>query len=327
MGVRDELAKAITKGIRAFHSSPHDFERFDISKIGTGEGAQMYGHGLYFAENPAVSGQGGQYWDQFKRRFDRHTQDAADVLREHGFDRQEAAASIAAQIDAVKARLATAGPNANFEGMQAALRNWQAQHDLIAGGGPVGPRTYEVNIKADPATMLDWDKPLAAQPDIYRKLDISGAAGPVRRLIDEYGLDTITGGKAYQQLAAGRSSSFSSDPMPRGWAASRVLEREGIPGIKYLDEGSRISSPAQIKAIQDNIAQRQALLAANPDNPTDLKWLNEYQDMLKRATNPTSNYVVFDPANVDILKKYGVAAAPIGALGATFDPSQYEAAP
>jgi hypothetical protein len=26
MGVRDELAKAITKGIRAFHSSPHDFE-------------------------------------------------------------------------------------------------------------------------------------------------------------------------------------------------------------------------------------------------------------------------------------------------------------
>ena len=29
----------------------------------------MYGHGLYFAENPAVSGQGGQYWQQFKNRF------------------------------------------------------------------------------------------------------------------------------------------------------------------------------------------------------------------------------------------------------------------
>ena len=40
------------KGIRAYHGSPYDFEKFDISKIGTGEGAQAYGHGLYFAENP-----------------------------------------------------------------------------------------------------------------------------------------------------------------------------------------------------------------------------------------------------------------------------------
>ena len=37
-------------GIRAYHGSPHDFDRFDISKIGTGEGGQAYGHGLYFAE-------------------------------------------------------------------------------------------------------------------------------------------------------------------------------------------------------------------------------------------------------------------------------------
>jgi len=41
--------------IRAYHGSPHNFERFDLSKIGTGEGAQVYGHGLYFAENPAVA--------------------------------------------------------------------------------------------------------------------------------------------------------------------------------------------------------------------------------------------------------------------------------
>ncbi|MGL4556087.1 MAG: hypothetical protein ACRCV5_01190, partial [Afipia sp.] len=43
------------KGIRAFHGSPHDFDRFDVSKIGTGEGAQAYGHGLYFAESEGVA--------------------------------------------------------------------------------------------------------------------------------------------------------------------------------------------------------------------------------------------------------------------------------
>lgn len=48
-------AKKPPEGIRAYHGSPHDFERFDISKIGTGEGAQSYGHGLYFAENEAVA--------------------------------------------------------------------------------------------------------------------------------------------------------------------------------------------------------------------------------------------------------------------------------
>src|SRR5580765_7610443 len=44
-----------TGGIRAFHGSPHSFDRFDLSKIGTGEGAQAYGHGLYFAENEGVA--------------------------------------------------------------------------------------------------------------------------------------------------------------------------------------------------------------------------------------------------------------------------------
>jgi hypothetical protein len=38
-------------GIRAYHGSPYDFERFSTQNIGTGEGAQAYGHGLYFAES------------------------------------------------------------------------------------------------------------------------------------------------------------------------------------------------------------------------------------------------------------------------------------
>jgi hypothetical protein len=42
-------------GITAYHGSPHKFSKFDMSKIGTGEGAQAYGHGLYFAENPNVA--------------------------------------------------------------------------------------------------------------------------------------------------------------------------------------------------------------------------------------------------------------------------------
>ena len=51
-------------GIVAYHGSPHSFDQFDTSKIGTGEGAQAYGHGLYFAEN---EGTARQYRDQLGR--------------------------------------------------------------------------------------------------------------------------------------------------------------------------------------------------------------------------------------------------------------------
>jgi hypothetical protein len=85
--VGDEAAR---QGIRAFHGSPHDFPpvrelempdgavvyqsmddavpegaqviaehplgRFDMSKLGTGEGAQAYGQGLYFAESEDLPG-------------------------------------------------------------------------------------------------------------------------------------------------------------------------------------------------------------------------------------------------------------------------------
>jgi len=40
----------------AYHGTPHNIEgAFDISKVGTGEGAQAYGHGMYYAENPNVA--------------------------------------------------------------------------------------------------------------------------------------------------------------------------------------------------------------------------------------------------------------------------------
>jgi len=57
----DNIIRAIApqaeapKYIRAYHGSPHDFDRFDASKIGTGEGAQKYAYGLYFAGKEGVA--------------------------------------------------------------------------------------------------------------------------------------------------------------------------------------------------------------------------------------------------------------------------------
>lgn len=41
----------------AWHGSPHDFDTFDLGAIGTGEGNQVHGWGLYFAKDKKVSKQ------------------------------------------------------------------------------------------------------------------------------------------------------------------------------------------------------------------------------------------------------------------------------
>jgi len=42
-------------GITAYHGSPYDFDKFQLDKIGTGEGAQAYGHGLYFTDSEDIA--------------------------------------------------------------------------------------------------------------------------------------------------------------------------------------------------------------------------------------------------------------------------------
>ena len=41
-------------GILATHASPHRFNSFSIEAVGTGEGVQAYGYGIYFSTNPRV---------------------------------------------------------------------------------------------------------------------------------------------------------------------------------------------------------------------------------------------------------------------------------
>src|SRR5579872_4825910 len=57
-GMRDQINAVMPfamGGMTVYHGSPHFFDRFDLSKIGSGEGAQAYGPGLYFADSPSVA--------------------------------------------------------------------------------------------------------------------------------------------------------------------------------------------------------------------------------------------------------------------------------
>lgn len=38
-----------------YHGSPYSFDKFDIDKVGTGDGLKKYGFGLYFADNKELA--------------------------------------------------------------------------------------------------------------------------------------------------------------------------------------------------------------------------------------------------------------------------------
>jgi hypothetical protein len=50
----DSLPQDAFNSITAYHGSPYKFDRFSLEHLGRGEGAQLFGWGLYFADNKAV---------------------------------------------------------------------------------------------------------------------------------------------------------------------------------------------------------------------------------------------------------------------------------
>jgi hypothetical protein len=227
--------------IKAYHGSPHDFDRFSLDKIGTGEGAQAYGHGLYFAENEGVAK---SYRDtlaaqqnailRMKGGVDPAYVSAAKDFLAHGYSPEDTLVG-----------LSKAYKSADADMLKAAL------HTATTDGKG---RMYEVAIHADPERFLDWDKPLSGAGRDF--------AGPPSSMFPE----NMTGAELYRFVSRGQ------EPQ-----AAASLREAGIPGIKYLDGGSR------------------------------------------GAGTGTRNYVAFDPAIIEIIKKYGIAGLALlpSAMGMT----------
>ena len=184
-GVVPAEANSLRMGIKAYHGSPHDFDAFDLSKIGTGEGAQAYGHGLYFAENPGTAE---FYRSQLAGEPDIASFRMGDMrLGPHNqFDYTKNASkntleniksSLAEDALIDQAGLVGAPDKKKFvmdlldskiadykeswpEGIPHALA-LRKQIDQLGVDLRMGKRpgsTYEVNINADPSHLLDWDQ-------------------------------------------------------------------------------------------------------------------------------------------------------------------------
>lgn len=291
-GVGDAASAGIKKGIKAYHGSPHDFDAFSLDKIGTGEGAQAYGHGLYFAEAEDVAR---SYKQTLERRnvtgtFDGQPLDdsrdwwkAVDKLNEEDW-KQGKFLDLYGRMGGDKDWFVKQMRDdyRDRPDMIEALEKWSARMDASHRPGSM----YEVNINANPDEFLDWDAPLSEQPEaLRRKLGWTPEAEASYRATESSDTDALLGAlygdgnysaqklpvpKGLPPLSAtGADIVKGNSVFDRGSDAvkSNKLREAGIPGVKYLDQGSRA------------------------------------------AGDGSRNYVVFDDKLIEIVRKYGLAAA------------------
>lgn len=218
--------------IDAWHGSPYKFSRFDFSKIGTGEGNQLFGHGGYIAEARAL---GEHYRDTLSRQHGLTgdvTIDGVPVPRDQATRGQLLAGGALKwkDPDSVLAQLKptdfTPGPAI------------EEARQLLSQGrvGRAQPGAlYHVQFDADHPQLLDWDKPLSAQsPEVLANLEKTGWMDKARQYFQDNRklFPNPTGEDFHDYLTHG-------PPKVAAKAVAQRLDRAGVPGIRYLDASSR----------------------------------------------------------------------------------------
>lgn len=207
-----ELAEGYNPvGMTVWHGSPHLFERFDLKKIGSGEGNQSYGRGLYMAESPGVAK---SYKDALSKTLNA-SENVDPLLQRIGQMALTFGDNTVPGALKWLSKYEEKGAGHTAPAMTSELVK-QAKQNFESGVFTPGGALYKVDLPdTHVRRMLDWDSPLKDQP--Y----------PVRNLAKKLGMDMKDlGGDLIGKIGKGEEG-------------RKILQEAGIPGIKYYDQMSR----------------------------------------------------------------------------------------
>jgi hypothetical protein len=228
-------------GAIVWHGSPHKFDKFDSSKIGTGEGAQAYGHGLYLAESPDVAKTYRDVLSDVDIRIDGKPYNADDVIHRATYMVNEQSGNVAKAIEKLQEQAKSLHSRGKDWSMSAAQEKLaQVKYLRSANKLPKYEETplgslYKVDLPDEHiAKMLDWDKPLSQQAP-----EVQAIFGKSDRITGAQALKSIEANpqQYFSQIMTGKDLTGAMIRPERG--SSEFLKQKGIPGIRYLDGGSR----------------------------------------------------------------------------------------
>mgnify|MGYP003647098145 CR=1 FL=1 len=249
-----------TTKIKAYHGSPHEFDIFDSSKIGTGEGAQNFGHGLYFGGEPEV---GENYKAMAKLRPSPLPPEkgslAYDMEMEHGYGEylpDEVDELIRSEIDpyAIETFTNSSGTKTFYEFEDGSGYEFDSELMTLTPSGERNGYLYEVELDVKPEELIDHDVPIGEQPDSLKDkiknltkelIPTKADAEEISNYLKDYPTDSVLfkpdveGGMFVDQLEwllshrAGKDEPYelTRKRVPR--EAAKLLSKHGIKGLKY----------------------------------------------------------------------------------------------
>jgi hypothetical protein len=241
-----------------YHGTPHRFPgteanplgEFDASKIGTGEGAQAYGHGIYYAENPDVAkgyrkAMSGRTYENIESNeildSDSLFRNARKSVQETTGLQEFSAGYVTSKVltwmdegndvnDFLKKNVVSDELKPAFETAIQSLKNTRERSSV-----------YKADLPDEMIDrMLEWDKPLSEQaPNIQKAVSRyiiemephlpSNSRMKYLALNQRVRDADITGAELYKNAQELLGSQLTA----------ALLKKQGIPGIRYLDAGSR----------------------------------------------------------------------------------------
>lgn len=243
-----------------FHGSPHIFDKFSLDHIGSGEGAQAYGYGLYFAGKKEIAA---HYREVLAGSPQYSTADYAEyfkpgrIINGYGGKDKVIAFHPGPEGEPWNWSVTVRRVRADGSDMPGERERNHSTHPSAAemkavlGRVPTERpgRLYHVDIPDD-HEFLNWDDHLAGRDKdafvkAFRQLgNENWRAKDFADALDSHA--EITGREAYKRLVAAIGASRSKleavvqNPYARtDQIASELLHTAGIAGIKYLDGSSR----------------------------------------------------------------------------------------
>lgn len=316
----------------AWHGTPHDFDEFDMSKIGTGEGSQVYGHGLYFAgkrgvaeyyrnnlsHNPNAYLNGervppGSWLSAHLQNIEALTnKDAGSRRMSFEQAREDALTSLQHQRGQRERAAETATDPQMRRGAAADVQEIDDASDKLAKAKESDiefrrGRLFKVDLTPKDEDWLDHDKPMSEQsPEVLKRLKAMASRGGVGYQIEKAIAANYTGRELYDNIAKDLGGERMMGPPDKQYgpvrytdeaAASAALHDAGIPGVRYRDQNSRdirILSPEESTSGKWVVGERTG---------NNERFDNEAEARAKYKELVSHNYVVFDPKHIDVQEK------------------------
>jgi len=302
-------------GIIAFHGSAADFDQFRLEKIGTGEGNQIYGWGLYFADKEAIADfyRGALTDAPFDYKID--GQSVSEMYRNAVYAENYELADVLEQVQlhdtpkTLKAKFTVE----NGYTQETADFVADLDYDKLTGVDvdgkeiPLG-RIYKVGLTPKPDDLLDYDKSFSQQtPAIQAALRKIGYKPEREFTVTRDGDERV----AVYEVGDSGQNKFVKHFIDGVMGVSGEVQASTY--IKTLEKQSFEATGGDIVNFMANEITRKA----GSSNVNGAEMLSKdlleagilgikYLENNDNESVKQSNYVIFDDSMIKILEKYGI---------------------